>query len=189
GWRTKCRLRRGGTEQAQPENTERSNAAALPPLGRVHQVARNRRIHGFGRHGLRGRRRDVGLLTFALGSRAPVGKQRRARATMRPNRIVVLLIVLGTAVALAPAPAHGKDAGQVIAVNPQTLKFTKIPDMPGCASAAMLRGDPRSGPAWVLLKLASGCRVPWHWHTANEELLVISGSGSLAMKDGRPVQF
>ena len=42
----------------------------------------------------------------------------------------------------------------------------------------------------MLLKLASGCRVPWHWHTANETLVVISGRGSLAMKDSpRPLPF
>jgi len=41
----------------------------------------------------------------------------------------------------------------------------------------------------VLLKLASGCRVPWHWHTANETLVVISGRGTVAMKDGPPLPF
>ncbi len=77
----------------------------------------------------------------------------------------------------------------MMVVTPQSLKFEPIPAMPSCASAAILRGDPRSGPAWVLLKLASGCRVPWHWHTANEDLLVISGQGSLPMKDGPPLPF
>ena len=110
--------------------------------------------------------------------------------TMRSNRIGALLILLGTAGAVVTsAPAHGSNEGRMIAVNPQTLKFTKIPGMASCATAATLRGDPRSGPAWVLLKLASGCRVPWHWHTANETLLVISGRGTLAMKDGPPLKF
>jgi len=31
--------------------------------------------------------------------------------------------------------------------------------------------------------------VPWHWHTANEDLLVISGQGSVEMKEGKPLQF
>ena len=78
---------------------------------------------------------------------------------------------------------------KMVTLNPQTVKFIAIPDMPACASAAILRGNPRSGPAWVLLKLASGCRVPWHWHTANETLLVISGQGTVAMKDGPPLRF
>jgi hypothetical protein len=101
-----------------------------------------------------------------------------------------LLVMLGILVAVGESgPAHAKDADQMIILNPRTLEFTPIPDMPACASAAILRGNPRTGPAWVLLKLASGCRVPWHWHTANETLLVVRGQGTLAMKDGPPLQF
>src|SRR5215468_4337369 len=109
---------------------------------------------------------------------------------MRSNRIRALLIVLGAMAAVGePAPTRAKDTAEIVNVNPQTLKFEAIPDMPSCASAAILRGNPRSGPAWVLLKLASGCRVPWHWHTPNEDLVVISGRGTVAMKDGPPLQF
>jgi len=101
-----------------------------------------------------------------------------------------LLMLLAAVAALgASVPTHAEDTDQMVTLNPQTLKFTPIPDMPGCASAAILRGNPRWGPAWVLLKLASGCRVPWHWHTANETLLVISGRGMVEMKDGPPLQF
>lgn len=108
----------------------------------------------------------------------------------RSNRRRALLIMLGAAVAVAqPAPTHAWETGKMIAVSPQTLKFTPIPGMPSCSSAAILRGDPRSGPAWVLLKLTSGCRVPWHWHTPTEDLLVISGQGAMEMKDGPPLQF
>jgi quercetin dioxygenase-like cupin family protein len=31
--------------------------------------------------------------------------------------------------------------------------------------------------------------VPWHWHTANEDLVVIGGRGTIAMKDGPSLQF
>jgi mannose-6-phosphate isomerase-like protein (cupin superfamily) len=107
-----------------------------------------------------------------------------------PNRIRALLIMLVAAAAVGEsAPIHAKDTEEMITLNPQTLKFTPIPGLPGCASAGVLRGNPRNGPAWVLLKLASGCRVPWHWHTANETLLVISGRGTVAMKDAPPLQF
>ena len=107
---------------------------------------------------------------------------------MRSNRVASVLLGVA-AVVMTPALAQGKDAGEPVAMSPQTLEFIEIPDMPKCASAAILRGDPRSGPAYVLLKLASGCRVPWHWHTANEDLVVISGRGMVAMKDGPPLQF
>jgi quercetin dioxygenase-like cupin family protein len=101
-----------------------------------------------------------------------------------------LLVLLGVALVVGRSAAtRGADPDEMASVNPQTLKFEPIPNMPACATAAILRGNPRSGPAWVLLKLASGCRVPWHWHTANESLVIISGRGTLAMKDGPPLQF
>ncbi len=100
-----------------------------------------------------------------------------------------LLAVLTLAAVARPESRDAKDPEPMIALDPRHLQFTPIPDMPACATAAILRGDPRSGPAWVLLKLASGCRVPWHWHTANETLVVIAGRGTLAMKDGPPLAF
>jgi mannose-6-phosphate isomerase-like protein (cupin superfamily) len=110
--------------------------------------------------------------------------------TVRSGRIRASVVALAVAMALGRSvSAHAADTEETAAVNPQTLKFTPIPDMPDCASAAILRGDPRSGPAWVFLKLASGCRIPWHWHTANETLLVISGRGAVAMKDGTSLPF
>ena len=89
----------------------------------------------------------------------------------------------------ASVSTRAEDTEKMVTLNPQTLKFTPIPDMPACATAAILRGNPRSGPAWVLLKLTSGCRVPWHWHTANESLVVINGRGAVEMKDGPPLKF
>jgi hypothetical protein len=107
---------------------------------------------------------------------------------IRSNRIAALLIMLVTAAAVGKSvPIHAEE--QMITLDPQALKFIAIPNMPACATAAILRGNPRWGPAWVLLRLAAGCKVPWHWHTANETLLVISGRGSVTAKDGRPLQF
>lgn len=105
----------------------------------------------------------------------------------RRIRTWTLLLVCGASLVGRSAPGHAEETDVPKAVNAQTWKFTAIPDMPSCASAAIVRGDPRSGPALVLLKLASGCRVPWHRHTANETLMVIRGQGTLAMKDGSPL--
>lgn len=122
-----------------------------------------------------------------------VGGWRRTDMSMKSkksNRIRALLIMLGAAVAVAQsAPTHAGDTAKMIAVNPQTLKFAPIPNMPSCVSYATLRGDPRTGPAWVLLKLASGCRVPKHWHTPNEDVLIVSGAGTMTMEDGQTLPF
>jgi quercetin dioxygenase-like cupin family protein len=108
--------------------------------------------------------------------------------TMQSNRMRTLIMVVALAAVGGSIPSHA-DTEQMVTLNPQKLKFTQIPDMPACASAAILRGNPRYGPAWVLLKLASGCQVPWHWHSANETLVVISGRGAVSMKDGASLRF
>ena len=33
--------------------------------------------------------------------------------------------------------------------------------------------------------LEAGCLVPWHWHTPNENLMLVSGSGRAEMKGGK----
>lgn len=109
--------------------------------------------------------------------------------TARSNRTRALLILFGAMSVVAAVPIHAADAGDMASVNPATLKYEPIPNMPTCASAAILRGNPIFGPAWVLLKLASGCRVPWHWHTANEDLVVINGRGTIEMKDAPTLWF
>ncbi len=37
-----------------------------------------------------------------------------------------------------------------------------------------------------MLKFAAGCTVPWHWQSAGEQLLLVSGAGTAEMKDGKP---
>ena len=109
--------------------------------------------------------------------------------TLQSNRMCALILYVALAAVSGVVPAHAEDTEQMVTLDPQKLEFTPIPDMPACASAAILRGNPRYGPAWVLLKLASGCEVPWHWHSANETLVVISGRGAVSMKEGPPLRF
>jgi mannose-6-phosphate isomerase-like protein (cupin superfamily) len=106
------------------------------------------------------------------------------------SRIAVIALVLCAAVTMARASAiYAGQANEMITVNPQTLKFAQIPGIPSCATAAPMRGDPSKGPFALLLKLSAGCRVPWHWHTPNEEVLVVSGAGVLDVREGKPFQM
>ena len=62
-------------------------------------------------------------------------------------------------------------------------KFAPLPVLPSCVTISVQRGDPSKGPSSILLKAASGCKIPWHWHTANENIVFISGSGKMQMKE------
>lgn len=70
-----------------------------------------------------------------------------------------------------------------------TTTFANHPALPACATIAVQDGDPSTGPSIVLLKAKAGCNIPWHWHTPNERLIIVSGSGKGEMKDMKPLMM
>jgi quercetin dioxygenase-like cupin family protein len=67
------------------------------------------------------------------------------------------------------------------------MKFATVPGLPTCAPGSVQSGDPARGPSIILGKLAAGCAIPWHWHTPNEHVMLVSGAGSMELKDGKPL--
>jgi mannose-6-phosphate isomerase-like protein (cupin superfamily) len=55
------------------------------------------------------------------------------------------------------------------------VKFTQDEDIK-CLKYSLESGDPKTGPSTHILKAPSNCVVPWHHHTAEEQLVVIRGS-------------
>lgn len=65
-------------------------------------------------------------------------------------------------------------------------KLGPLPGVPACLTLSPQRGDPTKGAAVILIKMTPGCKVPWHWHTFGEGLMIVSGKGKVEMKDGAP---
>jgi quercetin dioxygenase-like cupin family protein len=85
------------------------------------------------------------------------------------------------------ASTTAQDAGTMAFAAAKASKFMNLPGLPACMTVAVQRGDPAKGPAALLLKFTAGCMVPWHWHTAGEQLVLVSGRGKAEMKDGKPL--
>jgi quercetin dioxygenase-like cupin family protein len=81
-----------------------------------------------------------------------------------------------------PLAAQGPDQMPYAALA--STKFMALPVLPACMTISAQRGDPMKDAAVLLLKVKSGCIVPWHWHTANENLMMVSGSAKAEMSDG-----
>lgn len=54
-----------------------------------------------------------------------------------------------------------------------------------CLRSATESGDPSTGPSTLILKAAPKCEVKWHYHTAEEQLIVTHGS-LLTEMEGMP---
>ena len=75
--------------------------------------------------------------------------------------------------------------GQMAYASFASIKFGNLPMLPTCMTIASQHGDPFKEPAAIAAKFTSGCVVPWHWHTAGENIILLSGKGKIEMKDGK----
>lgn len=71
-------------------------------------------------------------------------------------------------------------------VNADEATFVSAPGAPECYSFAIEHGDPKAGSSVMLVKLASGCTMPMHWHSANEQLMLVTGTAQVEMQGEQP---
>jgi quercetin dioxygenase-like cupin family protein len=105
---------------------------------------------------------------------------------LRVFRLVIVAVVAGLVSASTPAPAQEAGSQSGI-VKPAPTQFDKVPGAPDCFTASAQDGDPGKGPSVLVLRGTAGCTVPWHWHSPNEQLMMIGGSGRFQMKGDKPV--
>jgi len=92
---------------------------------------------------------------------------------------IIAVSLLACLASLAQAQPMGRNVSE--------MKLMAVPPLPTCATASVENGDPSKGPSIIFAKLTAGCSVPWHWHTPNEHLMMVSGSAKLETKDGKPL--
>ena len=75
------------------------------------------------------------------------------------------------------------------AINPlPTVKFSQDNDV-ACLVSALETGDPANGRSTFILKASPGCVVPWHFHTAEEQLIVTGGAVLAEMTGHQPARL
>jgi quercetin dioxygenase-like cupin family protein len=66
------------------------------------------------------------------------------------------------------------------------VRFERDSDVK-CLGFATESGDPNTGPSTQLLDFPKDCVVPWHYHTAEEQLMVVQGRVLTEMEAAAPV--
>ena len=111
---------------------------------------------------------------------------------MGVRTILLLPILFASVLSVAQTNRHGTSLTDlpvqesVIGPGKQNTFMTSSV-LPDCYTYAVERGDPKSGPSVTYSKLSAGCKVPWHIHSANAQVLFVSGTFQLHMK-GQQVQ-
>src|SRR5579864_5894645 len=99
---------------------------------------------------------------------------------MTVSRFLVVIAATGLVAGAALAWAQ-EAASQAAVVKPTPTEFSTPPGAPDCITIAVQDGDPSKGPSIMLAKFAARCTVPWHWHTPNEQVMMVSGAGRFTM--------
>jgi CubicO group peptidase (beta-lactamase class C family) len=100
------------------------------------------------------------------------------------SRLLVCLWVVASSVSAVLAQSASPHA-----VTPLlNAKFILDEDV-SCLSDALETGDPEKGPSTFALKARPGCLVPWHYHTAQEQLIVVQGTILTEMQGMRPASL
>jgi quercetin dioxygenase-like cupin family protein len=95
-----------------------------------------------------------------------------------PLRLAILLLGIAS-LSQTQTKNHG-------AVRPLSeLKFDPDDDVK-CLFSAVESGDLAKGPSTIILKAPPNCLVPWHYHTAEEQLIVVQGSVQTEMEGMSP---
>jgi quercetin dioxygenase-like cupin family protein len=76
----------------------------------------------------------------------------------------------------APKPAAPTTPKEIVVVKAASVKWVDHPAVQGAKMCA-LSADPSKGPSVVLVKFPKGTAIPPHWHTSDEIVTVVSGSG------------
>jgi quercetin dioxygenase-like cupin family protein len=99
-------------------------------------------------------------------------------------RLAIVALLLG--IASRPVFAAGQMDGAARPLD--TIRFEPDDDVK-CLSSALETGDPARGPSTFVLKAPPGCVVPWHFHTAQEQAIVIRGQVKMEMTGHAAVQL
>jgi quercetin dioxygenase-like cupin family protein len=86
---------------------------------------------------------------------------------------------------LVAAPVGTSDSQSAVSgsVKPfSAIQWTQDSDVK-CLRYAVEAGDPDNGPSTQILSFPKGCAYSWHYHTAEEQLLVSQGIVSVQMGD------
>jgi quercetin dioxygenase-like cupin family protein len=94
------------------------------------------------------------------------------------------LVFIAALVSASHLAAQGPDEKPIVSLA-ANAKYGAVPNAPECFTVAVEQGDPSKGPSVILAKFAPGCVAPFHWHTPNETVMVVSGSLEIQMKDDK----
>jgi quercetin dioxygenase-like cupin family protein len=85
--------------------------------------------------------------------------------------------------------ATSSQAQETKLTRTNSTPMVHMPGTPDCFVMATEQGDPNKEASILKMKGSAGCAVPWHWHPATENIMMVSGTAETQVKGEKPVQL
>ena len=88
------------------------------------------------------------------------------------------LMVFGPAMSACAGerPAGSPKPEKTVLEHYSKAPFAAVPSLPECTRMTGMRGNPAEEPSTLMVQMDGGCAATTHWHTANEEMLLLQGA-------------
>ena len=103
---------------------------------------------------------------------------------MRFHSLCTFVLVLFVA-----SLATSSQAQETKTMHTGATPMVHMPGTPDCFVMATEQGDPSKEASILKMKGSAGCAVPWHWHPATENIMMVSGTAETQVKDEKPTQL
>ena len=103
---------------------------------------------------------------------------------MRFDSLCMLMLVF-----FVPSLAMPSQAQETKTMRTGDTPMVHMPDTPDCFVMATEQGDPGKEASILKMKGSAGCTVPWHWHPATENIMMVSGTAETQVKGEKPIQL
>ena len=96
----------------------------------------------------------------------------RAKPLLRAGSALEFGVALTSATAWT---SEGHEDVSGFLPDPTTANFQTAAGVPECTTFDVLRGDMAASSSTMMVRMDSGCVVPYQWHSPNEELIMLRG--------------
>jgi quercetin dioxygenase-like cupin family protein len=90
---------------------------------------------------------------------------------------------------VASSSATSSQAQETKMTRTDSTPMVHMPGTPDCFVMATKQGDPTKEASILKMKGSAGCAVPWHWHPATENIMMVSGTAETQVKGEKPIQL
>ena len=104
--------------------------------------------------------------------------------SVRFYSLCTLMLVLFVA-----SVAMSSQAQETETMHTGATPMVHMPRTPDCFVMATEQGDPSKEASILKMKGSAGCAVPWHWHPATENIMMVSGTAETQVKGEKPTRL